>query len=119
MERALLATMNATTRLPMRRLNSAYVFKSLPDSPRDIEDCGAGVHLLPLGGTANCTRRGGGRHKSGGRGGGRAAAGAAVGAAVGAAAPAEAALRPRRQAEGKVAAGCRGEQIEGQTLKRT
>ena len=71
MERALLATMNATTRLPMRRLNSAYVFKSLPDSPRDIEDCGAGVHLLPLGGTANCTRRGGGRHKSGGRGGGR------------------------------------------------
>ena len=71
MERALLTTMNATTRLPMRRLNSAYVFKSLPDSPRDIEDCGAGVHLLPLGGTANCTRRGGGRHKSGGRGGGR------------------------------------------------
>ena len=69
MERALLATMNATTRLPMRRLNSAYVFKSLPDSPRDIEDCGAGVHLLPLGSTANCTRRGGGRHKSGDGGG--------------------------------------------------
>ena len=48
MERALLTRMNATTRLAIRRLNSAYAFKNLPDSPRDIEDCGAGVHLLQL-----------------------------------------------------------------------
>ena len=72
MERALLTTMNATTRLTIRRLNGGHAFTSLLDSLRDIEDCGAGVHLLLPGGTASCNRsRGGGGRNRGVRGCGR------------------------------------------------
>ena len=36
MERFVLTTMNATTRLPRRRLHSGYAFNALPDAPVDL-----------------------------------------------------------------------------------